>query len=64
MSQATRCDAPACDAFTRTLLDGWVEVVQLPSTRQGEDMLHFCSWDCVLAFAATKEPMTHIQPRL
>lgn len=52
MSTATHCDGPGCTAWARTLLSGWVHVV---------GGLDFCSWDCVLRYGSTHEPVTVIQ---
>lgn len=62
MSLATRCDAPGCNAWTHSLLEGWLKVQELPCILEDEYALHFCSWDCLMQFSATKEPITHIQP--
>lgn len=62
MSLAMHCDAPGCKAWTRTMLEAWIEVYELPSRKKRDDALHFCSWDCLLRHGATKEPITHIDP--
>ncbi len=51
------CDGPDCERHVRTALSrpqaGYVFV-----TEGGPDAtLHFCNWDCVLKYAATKPPV-------
>lgn len=62
MSLATRCDGPGCNTWTRTLLDGWVQVIELPCILEYDHAMDFCSWDCLLKYAATREPMTVVSP--
>ena len=49
------CDGPDCERHVRTASQrpeaGFVFV-----TDGGSATLHFCTWDCVLKFAATKPP--------
>jgi hypothetical protein len=49
------CDGPECERHARTVAkrpaSGFVFV-----TEGGSGALHFCGWDCVLKYAATKPP--------
>jgi hypothetical protein len=51
------CDGPECERHVRTALNrpsaGYVFVTEGGST----GTLHFCNWDCVLKYAATKPPV-------
>jgi hypothetical protein len=57
MSIANHCDGPQCNTWTRTILDGWIELFEMPYDRNNYIPLHFCSWDCLLKYSATHEPM-------
>jgi len=52
------CDGPECDRHVRTA--GTRPTTFLAVAATGEPTLHFCGWDCVLRFAASKEPETVI----
>lgn len=52
------CDGPECDRHVRTR-DAQPPVF-LTVGQRGADDLHFCTWDCVLRLAATKEPETMV----
>jgi hypothetical protein len=49
------CDAPECERHVRTAASrpaaGFIFV-----TEGGSATLHFCTWDCVLKYAAAKPP--------
>jgi hypothetical protein len=51
------CDAPECERHVRTAASrpaaGYLFVTEGGSGAT----LHFCSWDCVLKYAATKPPV-------
>jgi len=48
MARAWHCDGPGCDTWTNGLgIDDWPI---LTATQ------HFCTWDCILRFAALKTP--------
>ena len=48
MSRAWHCDGPSCDTWTRGLgLGEWAIITS---------RFAFCSWDCVLRYAALKTP--------
>lgn len=50
------CDGPGCHTWTnRPKKHGFLTVKWDGAT------FHFCSWDCVLRYAATKEPMTVVE---
>lgn len=57
MSMAMHCDGPECDTWTYPgwLADGWITVEEY-----GEPVrpLHFCYWDCLLKYGASKEPIS------
>jgi hypothetical protein len=57
VSMGTHCDGPGCDTWTRTMLEGWVQVIELPCASDCKYARHFCSWDCLLRFGAAKEPI-------
>ena len=50
------CDGPECERHAQTALSrpggGFVFVTEGGSAAT----LHFCTWDCVLKYAATKPP--------
>jgi hypothetical protein len=48
------CDGPDCDRHVRTLQTS-PPMFLVVNEHAGPD-LHFCGWDCVLRYAATKEP--------
>ena len=55
------CEAPDCDTHQRTTRpsgsyppSGWVSTTSFEP--HGETRMAFCSWDCVLKFAATIPP--------
>lgn len=60
MSHGIHCDNPSCDTWAKmdmipdsgfyTIFDGVV-----PS--QAYYVGHFCSWDCIMHYAATKPPL-------
>ena len=60
MSLATHCDGPDCNTWANGLFAGWLEVGPIAEIASESDYQHFCSWDCVLRYAAAKEPMTTI----
>jgi hypothetical protein len=39
------------------MLEGWVQVIELPCASDCKYARHFCSWDCLLRFGAAKEPI-------
>jgi hypothetical protein len=54
------CDAEDCEGHVRTAAKhpgpGWVRVTEDGSSRS----LTFCTWDCVLKYAAKQEPVETI----
>ncbi len=54
------CDGPECECHAKTAETSRMAAGFLKVTGDGEP-LHFCSWDCVLRFAAKFEP-TEIIP--
>lgn len=50
-----RCDGPECERFVQTTR---MHPELFITVSEDGDELHFCGWDCVLRFAATKEPET------
>jgi hypothetical protein len=57
------CDWSECEAHVRTVLarpaTGFLTLTeQWPGRRATH---HFCSWDCVMRFAAAKEPLELIE---
>jgi len=60
IERAYYCDGPDCERHARTAappphMPGHMLVV-LEQHDNGRDELHFCGWDCVLRYAAAKEP--------
>ena len=56
------CDAPECDGHVRTAGRRTAPGMITAKDRMGGPTatLHFCSWDCVLKYAATVEPVETI----
>lgn len=56
MSMAMHCDGPECNAWVVSgwLADGWLTVSEWG---EGDSNLHFCYWDCLLKYGASKEPI-------
>jgi hypothetical protein len=53
------CDGPDCPGHVRTARlrpDGYITVTEGTGRSQ-----HFCTWDCVLRFAAEKPPTELVQ---
>jgi hypothetical protein len=59
MSHAWHCDNDSCDAWTRAGYSHGFIVVSLSQ----DDLLHFCSWDCLPMFGSGKEPLITIGHR-
>lgn len=63
MATAIHCDSPTCNTWQkdhqpRRLTDtGWLHIQHIDDH---SEIWHFCSWDCVLKYAATKTPTTEI----
>jgi hypothetical protein len=52
------CDGPDCE---RNWSQSAYLALEMPTvTHAGPHALHFCGWDCLLRYAATKEPETVI----
>lgn len=51
------CDGPDCERHVRTARPRPTVAFLTVSEASGRP-LHFCGWDCVLRYAATKEPET------
>lgn len=51
------CDCEDCEIHVRT---AGLRPPTFLTVSEDDDELHFCSWDCVLKFAATKPPMETI----
>jgi hypothetical protein len=53
IGKAWYCDGPGCEVHTAPILSrGHFLVVSMP----GEPRRHFCGWDCVMKYGATREP--------
>lgn len=53
MANAWHCDERGCDTWSRSPYTvGFLKI----SPARGME-LHFCCWDCVLKYAATKTPL-------
>jgi hypothetical protein len=50
------CDGPDCERHARIAVPDRLPTSFLLVTRHEDPDQHFCSWDCVLRFAAAKEP--------
>ena len=56
-----RCDGPDCTTHATTSGDQPVGFIVASERTPGPRYVrHFCSWDCVLRFAARIEPMEEI----
>lgn len=58
---AWHCDGPGCDRWQRVYAwpDTWTASwIGIPDAN-----LHFCTWDCVLKYAATKTPTEEVRRR-
>jgi hypothetical protein len=53
------CDGPDCE---RTWGQQGHKELLMPVITNAGPSLHFCSWDCVMRYAATKEPETVVEP--
>jgi hypothetical protein len=53
------CDAPDCEGHARTARLG-APFGMLTVTGIHDRTTHFCSWDCVLKYAAAQEPVETI----
>lgn len=53
-----RCNGPECERWHESQypVSGHFILVREPGDQGAVTELHFCSWDCVLKFAATIEP--------
>lgn len=64
MATAIHCDGPGCTSWQRDhephrICDaGWLHIQYV---HDHSEMWHFCTWDCVMAYAANKTPKTEIQ---
>lgn len=63
LTYVVHCDKPECDGHQsyireRSMPPEWVEVHWWGL--EGAKVLHFCSWDCVLAYAGTQPPVLTI----
>jgi len=47
------CDGPDCERHVRTMN---AKPAMFLTVDEHEVHLHFCGWDCVLRYAAAKEP--------
>ncbi len=52
-----RCDGPECEGHARTASARAPVGFIVATERAGGSPLHFCTWDCVLRFAAEKPPV-------
>lgn len=53
---AWHCDRVGCDSWTRAgFRHGFLEVAM--GNRLNH---HFCSWDCLMVYAATKQPLVEV----
>ena len=60
MSQGFHCDAPACDTWAMSDMansTGFLTIFEGVSPNITQFVAHFCSWDCVMRYAAMKEPL-------
>lgn len=60
MSQGIHCDGPACDAWATPHTagqSGFLTVFDGVYPSYAEFVVHFCSWDCCMRYAAMKEPL-------
>ena len=60
MSSGIHCDGPACDTWAFMDFDhtkNFLTVFDGVSASYATMVLHFCSWDCVLAYSDSKTGM-------
>lgn len=60
MSQGIHCDNPSCDSWIRldNIADaGFYTVFDGVYPSQAYEAYHFCSWDCIMHYAALRPPL-------
>lgn len=60
MSQGIHCDNPSCDTWVRldNILDsGFYTIFDGVYPTQAYVSYHFCSWDCIMTYAALRPPL-------
>lgn len=63
MSQGIHCDGPACETWAKPNMahdSGFLTVMDGVYYNHAEFFLHFCSWDCMMKYAAFKQPLDRI----
>ena len=55
MSEATHCDRPGCDTWSRNPKGHGFLAIYWRGDWGGR--MDFCSWDCILKYAAAKAPL-------
>lgn len=58
-----RCDGPECESFVMTTKDDAPDFITAVERFDAPSTFHFCTWDCVLRFAAQVEPSETIPLR-
>lgn len=54
------CDGPECEHHVRTVARRPQAGFIFVTTNDSAATLHFCTWDCVLKYAATKPPVEYV----
>lgn len=58
MSKAIHCDGPTCTAWAK--LDYEKEVERFLELFFQDEEYTFCSWECIIKFAAVRNPISEI----
>lgn len=64
MSNGIHCDGPACDTWVKpdlAMRAGFHTIFDGAYPGYAEFVAHFCSWDCILKYAAFKEPLEKVE---
>lgn len=64
MSNGIHCDGPACDTWASPSMAtnaGFLTVFDGVYPAYAELVVHFCSWDCALRYAAMQSPLDQVQ---
>ena len=59
MADAIHCDRNGCDTWSRNPED--YGFINLNPWGDWSDKKDFCSWDCVIAYGATKPPLVVVR---
>lgn len=63
MASGIHCDGPACTSWTKTDMadkSGFYTIFSGIYPLYTDFVAHFCSWECVMEYAAFKQPNEHM----